>query len=117
MHFRSPVWERLTRTRRAKVRSDQFTVNGATHHFTANVYTVGDKHTQVDPRLGPLLVPWRMLFQSDQTTQEEEFNNEGKRGLLIFQNMENKKIQRADPRLTSARLRGMEINVQDFVVM
>ncbi|KAG4436197.1 hypothetical protein IFR05_008325 [Cadophora sp. M221] len=92
-------------------------VNGTTYNFTINVYTVGDKHTQVDPRLGPLPAPWRIVFQFGGITQEGEFNNEGKRGLLKFQNIENEKIQQADPRLTSAGLRGMGINVQDFVVM
>ena len=81
------------------------------------IYTNGSVDTQNDPRLGPLPPHWRMRFGVvDDDLHDEEFDADGFRMQLWFENTENGDVTACDPRLTSEALKAKGVNVQDFII-
>ena len=82
------------------------------------IYTNGIIDTQNDPRLGPLPQNWRIRFGFEANDlYDEEFDADGDRMLLWFENMENGDVTAYDPRLTSEALKARGVNIQDFIIV
>ncbi|PVH71573.1 hypothetical protein DL98DRAFT_95200 [Cadophora sp. DSE1049] len=95
----------------------QITNNGVIDGYSVVLYTWGPIQTQFDPRRGRLPSPWEMLYHFGEYMQEDEFDDNGNRGLLVFYHKDEDRIQHQDPRLTAANLRDMGVKVQDLVII
>lgn len=72
--------------------------------------------TQMDPRAGPLLDGWKVIYDGDPETEDIEMNSEGLLKDRIFKNIRTGEKSSFDPRLTLDNLTKMGFDIWEFIL-